>query len=112
MADQLLSQVQDLLEGQIVRFPLPLPQPSSSFPSASTMQDWETNQTNPVPPERQDFEGQKLTEIITTVLLAASGVRSSFYFSTVIPSPLSPPLFSQKKNNTSTSLQILHCMFV
>ena len=58
MADQLLQQAQDLFEGQIVRQCLQLHSPV-------------TNEYF------QDFEGQKLTELFSTIILAVTGVRLS-----------------------------------
>ena len=58
MADQLLKQAQDLLEGQIVRFRCPI-----------TFRVMLTDQI-------QDFEGQKTAELLSTILLAVSGVSA------------------------------------
>jgi signal peptidase complex subunit 1 len=57
MADQLLDQVRDALEGQIVRGP------PNTLPS-----------TNKI---TQDFEGQRLVEMLANVMLGAVGVRST-----------------------------------
>lgn len=59
MADELLQQAQEVLEGQIVGLC-----PALRF-------FFETDLCV------QDFEGQKQTELISTVLLAVSGVRLS-----------------------------------
>ena len=57
MADQLLQQAQDLFEGQIVNY----------IPSSRTMDNSDIS--------FQDFEGQKLTELFSTIILAITGVR-------------------------------------
>ena len=56
MADQLLQQAQDLFEGQIV---------CSAFPNGIVFADQ----------SYQDFEGQRLTELLSTVILTVTGVR-------------------------------------
>ena len=56
MAEQLLEQVRDVVDGQIVRTPTPH---NAGETAANTL---------------QDFEGQKLVELINTVALTAVGV--------------------------------------
>ena len=58
MADQLLKQAQNTFEGQIVRFS------SRVFHAIAVL-------TAP-----QDFEGQKTTELLSTILLTVSGVSA------------------------------------
>lgn len=56
MADQLLQQAQDLFEGQIVSY-------LSLFFGRPLIEGC------------QDFEGQKLTELFSTIILVLTGVR-------------------------------------
>ena len=65
MADQLLDQVRDAVEGQIVRRPGSRPLPCRAL-------------ANLLRSPMQDFEGQRLAELLTTVLLGAAGVRLTF----------------------------------
>lgn len=58
MADQILDQVRDLAEGQIVSATRRLYQNHNVLMSASP----------------QDFEGQKLADLLATLVLSASGV--------------------------------------
>lgn len=75
MADQLLSQIQDLFEGQIVNSS---PSPRMRFHTQHLVSNMS-----------QDFKGQKKTELITTIALSISGVRSSFFLSLSL-SPVRP----------------------
>lgn len=59
MSDQLLEQVRDAVEGQIVRCC------RAVYSRSSTKQSL------------QDFEGQRLAEMLTTVMLGGFGVRGS-----------------------------------
>lgn len=61
MAEELLDQVRDLVDGVIVRLSIP-----SSLCSQSN--NWLTCF------QTQDFEGQRRAEVIATLLLAVSGV--------------------------------------
>jgi hypothetical protein len=63
MADQILEKVRDLAEGQIVCDP-------SEPPGRPPILECCAN----IP---QDFEGQRLAELLATVLLAVAGVRDS-----------------------------------
>lgn len=60
MADQILDQVRDLAEGQIVSAARRLYPNHVALMSASP----------------QDFEGQKLADLLATLVLSASGVSS------------------------------------
>jgi hypothetical protein len=65
MADELLERLRDSLEGQIVSLFVALPrQALPGRPDANRLLV-------------QDFEGQRLAETLSTVLLSIVGVRSS-----------------------------------
>lgn len=63
MAEQLLEQVRDIVDGQIVRH---LPNSYQSTIASEFLAN--------LVPYVQDFEGQKLAEILATVLLCVVGV--------------------------------------
>ncbi len=65
MADQLLEQVREYAEGQIVSSAPPVPNNSK------------TNM------DSQDFEGQKLAELMATALLATAGVSLVEFLRTI-----------------------------
>lgn len=67
MAEQLLEQVRDVVDGQIVCAPTP----NRAGHDKTAANTW------------QDFEGQKLVELINTVALTAVGVSLCHCYSTM-----------------------------